>query len=742
MVLRPSSTMAAVLAAAASVGSAQAPCSHVLQDISLERCVQRCRDAMASCNSVAYDASASTCAIGVQDASQCTGGSWSIHSTPTADCSYGYGRASTAVPCGVCPPGSASHAFAGDLTGIWLLMDSSNQDAGRLDIDSVGFATFTRAMYSGTTERFRLWHARSDPNYPGAFYAETASGWDYAWTEDAGSALGALGGPRLQIRRFCSAGPYSCANAASPAGLSPEGSILFETSFTGRRTSGYEAPCSFLEGSAFVPAYASGTATPGSCCAAVENIENGQNAANAESAQITIDGTLLTTLPMVGAIWNPLSYVSSLRNLQLKAFQNGTESTLCGEVDSAWRISAGSNFVMFAMRGGCGFNVKADNAAAAGASALFIGNNGNEMPGYLELPSGFSGVAPTLPTWLIDQSSATSLEDALLPSVGSLKVVEMLAIGLPTVASTANLQEMCCSSSCKARAELAQTVGLGQDLDVARVCALVDCNGYTAATPSFFSLIPGGGQYGSPCGFCPAGSVAETKGLASCATCGVGQMPSFNGASCISCPSGKISLGRECTQCPSGSVPDATKGVCVTDTRAPPTPIPTSRATSGVTYRQDFSGIGGSSASGGEGVYVQESDFPWGTLIAIFFVLCSCGCICGLGFRWYQTADIDGMMSKFREGGEGESVGKKGDDHDEEKGKANDDTKDKNKSDKAADKDTSSKDTPGKKDKDLGEAAAPTKAAGPPKHTPGTSDMPMRPEPKSYKVGPVRFNYA
>mmetsp|Transcript_38240 Transcript_38240/g.89770 ORF Transcript_38240/g.89770 Transcript_38240/m.89770 type:complete len:741 (-) Transcript_38240:57-2279(-) len=596
-------THAAATSNAPDCASRVESCSFL--NATLQRCLQRCHDAMDGCERIAFHEESQWCAIGVA-AGECSGAGWMDHLVAEASgCSYGRGRPGPASQCLLCTAGRASHAEVGDLAGVWTLTDGSNAAAGKVVISRAGVAEFTP---SGARGQFVLWHPRADRHYPGAFLVErpeTAgalpAGWDYAWIDDSNTDAS----PKLVIRRFCSAGPAVC-----PILTSPEGSPLFLQSLQGVRDSGPESPCEAIEGQDLTHP----DATEGPCCSAAW-----QFAADVKTwsyADLVVNGVGSWSRNRLSvARWNEVHVPFS--NLQGAALTRDANNPLmCSS--TGWTTSG--NTIVLAERGTCGFDQKALVAAQAGAAALLVINSdGGAWPEEL-LQGG--DTTPTIPTWLMEREAGLAVRSAM---EGSSAYAEF--IGIASVLE-AEKQRVCCDFTCKSRVTSASADTFAANL--ASECANVICTGFIPTTETLARevLTPHNGE----CQDCPPGLVA-TQGSGSCDECGSGSQAASSSEVCEPCPAGTAGTFGSCTACPTGLEPDADRVACVQEGSGGGTQ-------QGTTVTVDpgattVSQAGTTAPSGpitvNAGLGTSEDEIPWaeiilGSLGGVVALICFCFC--------------------------------------------------------------------------------------------------------------------
>lgn len=513
-----------------------------LLNISLERCLQRCRDDVTgSCQWIAWRASLE----GVLDGRRCAiavnvqgcGPGWTVHSVPStiSTCTYGYGQAVFGALCSQCSPGKASHADVGDLFGTWDMEIEGIEKRGLIVITPSGHTYVQDPALGGLVGQFQLWHARADMQYPGAFFFEhhlkdntttapvstgTWQGWDYAWLEDDSTGL------RLVLRRFCGYRHPVCQSAR----LSPEGSPFFLGSQIGhKRDSESVGVCPFL-------AAASLDEVGKGCCDAAIAVKMAQDDAHIVA---TIEGgtsglplTKWENVPLVSSTWNMAPPYTSLRDSTLMV--NSADPGLCDEAKAKQAVVQRAPVVFFAWRGNCTFLKKAQVAKAAGASGVMIVNTADGMPELITPPVGEERTNPEIPLWLLTNPQGTPILYNVQMKGGILRGVGKRIMLNP--ASDANLGRLCCLPSCRARAERGLTQGLNGGLDIPSACAAVVCTKYVEPPPPppkpQVQVLPAAMR--PACMVCPEGTVAEGTGYASCNTCADSLVPNAARTSCIS----------------------------------------------------------------------------------------------------------------------------------------------------------------------------------------------------------------
>lgn len=589
--------------------------------------------------------------------------------------------------------GTASHAEVGDLYGTWSLTAAdSGADAGFLEVTRGGLATYS----TGEQGQFVLFHTRSDPRYPGAFFLEhqgvavtagRGAGWEYAWLEDnvKSSVAPYSTGTRLTVRRFCGQGPAVCQQKSSP-----EGSPLFVGTFHGIKTSNTvseekaEKDCLLLEGV---------DGANESCCLAAAAIESQQS--DNYLASVTVQSSRWEAVQLISADWNSggdaaaqQAWYQKLQQLKGARIAPLLDSydLLCPGDGSGVDLSSLNQAVAIARRGVCPFSQKALVAQQAGAVALLVVNgNGTMLP---ELKLVGNNQAPSIPTWKMSKAVGEEIIDALKSGQGTL-----VSLGRSTdTTDTSSLKDLCCEAACRTRVASALGAGRPGVPDMPGVCALATC-----VAPQVSSAIVLPSASGS-CSPCDSKMAATVQGLASCSLCGDGTRAAAGGASCEPCPAGKAGTGGKCLDCGPGLEPDDLRRHCAAPPPTPaPAPAPTcppapatggtsntntntnantnSNTNTNANTNSGNTGIQYGTPSPG-GVYANTDDgFPWVTLIVIVVAICLCGCFGVYAFRMLQHysdntpggGPLAKVMGKLP-GGLGSSKDDS-DDEDEEEGK-------------------------------------------------------------------------
>eukprot|EP00928_Gymnodinium_smaydae_P038784 TRINITY_DN26663_c0_g1_i1.p1 TRINITY_DN26663_c0_g1~~TRINITY_DN26663_c0_g1_i1.p1 ORF type:complete len:823 (+),score=177.51 TRINITY_DN26663_c0_g1_i1:135-2471(+) len=614
------------VAAAAAASCAALPPARLLP-VSLERCLQRCRDTVAGdCRRVAVESASGRCALGV-GVNGC-GPGWVLHSLGAeAVCGFGLGRSSgaNATSCAPCAPGKASHPTVGDLEGSWE--GSDNQLI--VEVDRGGVAL----LPDGKRGQFVLWHVRANPNYPGAFYMERRSelglvdGWDYAWLEDDfvnGSVV-----QRLVLRRFCGAGPGRCSATA----LSPEGSPFFNGTFVGRRR---EAEVSGASSGAACAALRDTASAAGGdpCCDAATALVAAQATKASTEADVlaTVDAGAAgrwENVQLVGAVWNSGPPYETLRNATPLAVST-SDPLLCAGTANGANASGG---VLLAKRGVCNFLQKARTAAALGARAVLITNiEGSSMPEFLRPPAAETGAEPGVPVWMLARDPGDAVHDAVLRATSATAI-----IGPPqrlTLAS-GNLGLLCCEPVCHARSLAAGNLDM-------TVCSSANCSAYTSAptpAPTASTVAPARlpGTLRPLCAPCPDGLASSESGRAACGACADGSAPGSSGT-CEPCPYGYAGIGGQCAACPRGTEPDRQRARCVASTVINPRPPPSPPTAVVHTSAPSLRGEGGS----GTAAEVAGSSFDWGAFFGVLACLLVIGACLYCMKRWYSSAQAGG----------------------------------------------------------------------------------------------------
>lgn len=615
-----SSTLLSLLASA-SPFAVSAACScggtaaSVVANVSLERCVQRCRDSVGGCSRAEHFSQGGCCALGVGP--EGCGAGWTA-ATPAADaCGFGEGKAQLGGSCASCGAGTASHADLGDLAGIWRLKDSSGSSAGSLKVGAGGEAAYS----TGVKGQFLLWHPRADAKYSGAFFlqhrAENAGvepGWDYAWLEDMvdGSRIA----PRLVVRRFCGAAAGGSAKCAPPQRSSPEGSSFFEDSFTGEREAGAAvvgSPCDLLEGQG-------GNNEPDGCCAAAIATVEVLKQAFSMSVYVSSSRTRWDSLPLINATWNGGA-----------VFQNATLAFSSENAELCEGVAPGlTGGIAVARRGSCVFAQKSQTAYDAGAKGLVLVNLPSQpMPEFIKNSEGATS-NPPIPTWMIDAVKGEEVLAALTQGSGAT-----IQVGRWRAFSDASLQALCCASSCRARVEGAAAEGRAGGINTADVCAAANCVSAQPTPAPASAVLPRADS--TSCAPCPAGLAASVPGRAHCAPCGDGYEAS--GTGCSACPTGTAGLGGTCAACGAGFVPDGLRQSCVAAPTLPPTPAPTPKPTCPVCAPIN--------TCPPAQILIREasSGFNWGALFGSSFLISA---VCGLGWllrkmhaSYQETGTVD-----------------------------------------------------------------------------------------------------
>lgn len=604
----------------------------------LDRCRQRCRDSIGTCQQIAYHANSSCCAINV-DAATC-GAGWTAEARDSTFCGYGKGRPSQLASCTLCAAGTASHADVGDLAGVWSVTDPATGISGTLQVTSSGSARYG----SGTVGQFVLLHPRHDENYPGAYFlqygtsaASASPGWDYAWLEDDTEP------PTLLIRQFCGLGPGQCASSTSP-----EGSPFFIRTLRGtlQVAAVAEADCMLLEGTGLP----TGSSALGACCDAATETQNLDNVTT-----VYIPGVGLWQEKVVrDAAWNQ-GVLTHFTNASL--WYDASNNLFCDSLranalsDSS---PGGAPVIAVADRGTCAFAKKAQIAHEAGAVGVFVINTGNELPANLPRPENSNNLPTPVPLWLIDRSTGDEIKAGLtqVPAYSA-----SARVGYPDSLAGA-FTEICCVASCRSRVEGAVTAGRGGGINLTAICSTLECSAPTTAAPSGVVSLP---HASSSCVACPNGFISGAAGRASCALCGDGETAASNKQACEPCAANSAGTGGTCSACSSGQAPDALRRQCITAVvvptpapTPPPTPCPTPAPVVPTPYPAPtpepvFTGGGGT-------VSTDSGGFNWGTFFGVIICIF---CLAVIGWvlrRFYlsfqQTGQVDfqGTMRDFSSG--------------------------------------------------------------------------------------------